>query len=479
MSTLARNSLFSAISLGLKFLSNALLFVILARSLGVADFGSFAFATSLTGIFLVIVDYGFNLQIVHDVAKSPGGVRGILQDICNAKLLLSILSTLAISLTVILSSHSQSSKLVILILWIGALCFSYGQLINSAYKGLNRFEREAYPTVILNLVQFTVILALLAFGQKMIPVAIGYTGARIVYFVVSYRYFASESGRIGFRCNFKNGWRTIIDSLPFGVHSILATIYFQVDTVMISYIKGDSEVGYYQAAMRIVIAAMLLYDIIISPFFPLIAKAFASDQVEFRGHAFSLNKYMFLVGSTISTFLYFFAEQVIGLLYGSSYAPSIHLLQLLAVVIFLRFAGAGYGLIITIADNQRMRAVGVTFSTVVNVGLNFYVIPRYGAVGAALSSIITHVVLVVFYAFFSYKTTHSFFVNAFCLRGLLVTGLAVIFCYYLKPYTILGAIAVFVFLPVMIASVALEKRENKKAFQILAKILLPFNRIRI
>jgi len=465
MPSLAKNSFFSTLSLVLKVATNAVLSILLARVLGAGDFGRFVFATTFTGIFLLIIDYSFNLQVVRQVANAPASVAKIVQQMLSAKLLLSLTSTFVIVLMVLVSQPGQTDA-VILILWVGALCFSLGQFLNSVFKGLNKFELETYPMLVLNCAQLLFIVVLLALGRNLVLISLGYTAARVLYLGISYRSFSRQFGGLRFRIQCREALATLYELLPFGIYAILSVIYLQIDTIMLSYMQGDSQVGHYQAAMRVAFATTLLSEIILSSFFPLVAKVIRSDAEEFRMHTLLLNKYLMVTGLVLASFLMIFADRIIGVLYGGGYGPSALLLKLLAVVVFLRFAGAGFGMIINISRNQKWCTVGVSVSAVMNIILNFYAIPRYGAVGAAVTSIITHLVLNSLYVLFSYRAVKSLFISTLCLRGLVLSASFALAALYLKQFQAAWALVLFLVLPFILARIAMSKAEIESILRV-------------
>jgi len=468
MPSLAKNSFFSTLSLALKVGTNAVLSILLARVLGAGEFGRFVFATTFTGIFLLIVDYSFNLQVVRQVANAPDAVSGIVQRMLSAKLLLSLACTVVVVLTAVMSQSGQTDT-VILVLWLGVLCFSFGQFLNSVFKGVNKFELETYPMLFLNCALLLIVVVLLVLGRNLVLIATGYTAARILYLGISYWYYCRHFGGLRFRVQLREGLTTLYELLPFGIYSILAVIYLQIDTIMLSYMQSDSQVGHYQAAMRVALGTTLLSEIILSSFFPLVARAIRSDSEEFRTHTLLLNKYLLVTGVFLATFLAIFSDSIISVLYGSGYAPSVLLLRLLAVVVFLRFAGAGFGMIINISRNEKWCTIGVSISAVMNILLNCYAIPRYGAIGAAVTSIVTHIVLNSLYVFFAYRAVNSLFISRLCLRGLVLTATFAAGALYLKQVETTWGGALFMALPFLLVRFALSRDEMESMLRVLRK----------
>jgi O-antigen/teichoic acid export membrane protein len=417
---LLKNTIYSSINSALRFFSSALLYIILARALGVEEFGRLMFALSFTGIFLTFIDYGFNLLIVKEVSQKPESLKNWVGSIINAKILLSIIFTIILVITLKILNYTDDTLLIVGILWLSAIFYSFGFFFNNIFRGLNQFQFETYPAILLNASQFIIVGVFLLLGFKILSVAIAYFLARFFYFSYSVYLLSSKVSKISFAFNLSESIKSLKIALPYGVHAILVTLYFQIDTVFLSYFKGDVEVGYYQAAMRILMATMMVYEVVISAFFPVIAASIKNDKEKFDKYALFLNIVVIYIGLVFGIGIFIFSKPIISLLYGAQYQNSIIIMQVLAVVILLRFLGAGYALFITVAEGQKYRAIGVGLSVVVSITLNIILIPKYGAIGAAIASLITHVVLNSIYFYFSVKLTNRVFVDTDLLFSALI-----------------------------------------------------------
>ncbi len=303
-SAVVKNIFFSILTCGLRFLSSTLLFICMARILGVEEFGKFTYALSFIGIFLVFVDYGFSMLIMKEVAVFAKNALGISSDILTSKIILSILLIIVLCIVLKVVNHPTEIKIVIFVLWFAVIIYSFGQYFNGIFRGLNQFQYETYSTTLFNGIQFFLILTLLLLNFKIIAVAFAYLISRIIYFAVSLYFVHKKFGRLSWKFDFLKGIKLIKDSFPFGIQTILITFYIQLDTVLLSYFKGNVEVGYYQAGMRIVMATMVIYDVIASSYFPVISKKIKIDQEGFKKDGLALNKYMFLVGGAMAAFFF-------------------------------------------------------------------------------------------------------------------------------------------------------------------------------
>ncbi|MFZ7131277.1 MAG: oligosaccharide flippase family protein, partial [Eubacteriales bacterium] len=231
MKLILNNIFFSSITLGLRFLSTAILFIIMARVFGAEEFGRFAFAVSFTGIFQIIVDYGYNLLLVREVAASPHKASKIASELLGGKIVLSLFSSIALIIVIRLLHYPPKTEIIVYILWVSSLFYSFGLFFNFIFRGLNKFQNETYSTAILNGILFFTVGTLLYFSFDTIGIAITYMVARTIYFLTSLYLVNKKVGRIPWVLNSNNFFRNLKISFPFGIHAILGSLYFQIDTV--------------------------------------------------------------------------------------------------------------------------------------------------------------------------------------------------------------------------------------------------------
>src|SRR5919198_6566841 len=86
-----RNTMFMAASTLARLLTSVVLFIVLARAWGAQVFGVFAYPFTIASVAVMVVDYGFGLQVVRSVGMRPEAVRDVMRRALAAKGLLSLL----------------------------------------------------------------------------------------------------------------------------------------------------------------------------------------------------------------------------------------------------------------------------------------------------------------------------------------------------------------------------------------------------
>jgi O-antigen/teichoic acid export membrane protein len=199
-------------------------------------------------------------------------------------------------------------------------------------------------------------------------------------------------------------WKELLkESLPFALIGFFVVIYFRIDSIMLSYMKGDEIVGYYSASYRLIDSLSSLIPIIIySVMFPVMSKYLNSldDLKKVWIKAFNLS---FIIGLITTIFVVVFAKYIILIIYGSSYLPSIVVLKILIWAFFIICISSITSGLLNAINKQRLVTFGASIGAIINVILNLILIPRYSMEGAALATVVTEVLMFMLYIYLTCK----------------------------------------------------------------------------
>ncbi len=179
-------------------------------------------------------------------------------------------------------------------------------------------------------------------------------------------------------------------SYPFALAIFLMTIYTRIDFVMIERLmtNGEKEAGIYASAYRLLDAVNVLGILFAGLLLPMSAKLL-KEKKSIRP-IMRLSLQMLMCGAiTLSVATYFFRKEIMFLLYDDASIYSANVLGVLILNFIIISGGYIYGTLLT-ANNSlaKMNRIFVV-SVALNMGLNFLLIPTYGALGAAWTTFLT------------------------------------------------------------------------------------------
>lgn len=389
----AVNTLWGLTSRIVSMLVSFLVTVYLVRYLGPENYGQLSYAVSFVGLFSIIASLGLDTVLYRDLIKHPDQRNEYLGSAFLLKLAAGIAAAILTIGFSIAFSQDDVSRLIIFIL-AGTFIFNAFNIIGYEFQAKVAQKYVSLVTLavtlILNLLKVAVIVTgegILYIGFILLLEAILY--AALYIYIHLWRY----GSMFAWRFDRSIAAQLLIDSWPFIFIAAFSTAYSRIDQVMLKYLLDSTAVGLYDAAVRIAEAWLFIPAIIASSLFPAIVNAKEIGVEEYQKRLMILAGVMGALGIVIALPLSFYAGPLMTLLYGAAFAGAGA-----AFAVYI-WAGMWASLDIVvryflIAENRRFLIFLSSLGTaVLNIILNFYLIPRFGIVGAAWSTFLSYAVL--------------------------------------------------------------------------------------
>jgi O-antigen/teichoic acid export membrane protein len=384
----------------------------LARELGVESFGIFGSALSLLNIFGIFIGFGV-AQLWLKVFGKEGwdGARWIRPSI-NFITLTIFITLAALGLWAYLGPHDDFMKNTLLIMSLFIVGRAFVELVGSKMQLEENYLALAIFQLLPNLLRL-IVLAILIY---IFAIKVNVTDVAWVYSFVSTLFIAagvyqinllkkgsfylkghggkSVNGCIGFikvRNVFSAAW-------PFGMASLFAFIYVQSDIIMVKYISGDIEAGYYSAAFFVLTAILIFPSVIYQKYLIPKYHRWANHNKKMLYNAYKKgNLYMALSGFVTMLFLLSISDFSIPFIFGAKYQNSVVLINILAMIIPVYFISFSVSATLMTGENIRRKVKYMGLTAAINIVLNYYLIGSLGARGAAFSTLLSYIILLLLY----------------------------------------------------------------------------------
>jgi O-antigen/teichoic acid export membrane protein len=180
------------------------------------------------------------------------------------------------------------------------------------------------------------------------------------------------------------------DSWPLVFSALLTMVYLRIDQIMLGNMVGNEELGNYSVAVQLSEVWYFLPMVISSSIFPAIIEAEVVSEELFLAHMQRLYRLMVFIAYAIALPVAYFAPQIVKLLFSSAFAAAGPLAALLVWAGVFTGLGAARNVLIIAKNWTRVNLVTIFLGGALNILLNFWLIPKYGAMGAVVATIISY-----------------------------------------------------------------------------------------
>jgi O-antigen/teichoic acid export membrane protein len=419
----ARNTLFVLFARGTDLVVALFTTMLIARYLGITDFGNFALVTAISLFLGPVADFGFERIIAREIARDKIIAGKYLGSAVIARLALSLL--ILVLVTIMLSfviDWDPNVERAVYLSTFAQLFTSMGLLGVGTFRAFERMEYELVLNFFVNLLYLGLLVVvivldggfILIFGARLIASML----QMILLLSVATRKFVKPVLSID-----KKLLRYLFtEAAPLGIFAILLTATFRVDVFVLSYYKGPVDVSIFEAAHRIIMQFQVIpMSIVIAlfPFFSVIATHSTDALKASYSRAF---KIMFVISIPLPILITPLSGTVISVLYGVSFAPAAASLSILSWTLPFLFLILLQTFVMTAQGRQRFNTICAAIGFSVNFLLDLLLVPSYGFLGASYATLISYVLLFFLTYYFLAKSVGALRFRDYLPKPLLAAG---------------------------------------------------------
>ncbi|KXU41360.1 O-antigen/teichoic acid export membrane protein [Longibaculum muris] len=377
------------------FIFPMITFPYVSRVLLAVGNGKIAFAASVINYFSLFASLGiptYGVKVCAQVRDDKTNLSRTVHELLFINFICMIISYIVfIIMMFVVPEFSNNSTL----LWINSIS------ILLSVAGIEWFYQsiEQYDYITFRNIAFKVLSILLMFlfvhdkSDYIIYGAItilGTVGSNILNIIKLPKYITLK--KIGNYC-IKKHIKPIIFLF---LYSAATMIYTNLDTVMLGFISGDIQVGYYNAAIKLKNILVSVVTALGSVLMPRISYYLTNN---FKEKFYEMIKksfeFIFLIAIPLATYFYFEADSLIIFLAGNGYEQAIPVMR--AIIPSIIFIGIGsvtaWQLLIPLGK-ETYTVLGAIMGGLVDLIINILLIPTYGAIGAAIGTLVAEMVVV-------------------------------------------------------------------------------------
>ena len=386
--------------------------------LGKAGYGEYTTAFEFLAFFGIVADLGLYTIGVREMAKDEKKIPMIIGNIMTIRTVVVVLMVIVAGIAGFMVPKYAGTRIPIAIIIAGiATVFNImTSTISSVLQVHLKMQYNSWASVAGKLVTvgYMAFVIYILFPHTLIPgqataaqfadttgnslyqlIWAGVAGNATMYFIC--HYYARKFTKIGFRFDMDFMKDVMVKALPYGIALILNTIYFRIGSVLLSFIKGPTEVGLYGVPMRMLEAVGIIPLYFMNAVLPVLTRAIARKDgshkkiIQYAYDFLVMGSWPIVAGTVVLAYPIVaivsspeFLSNLQSGFFGSDTA-----LQILIFALAFSFINSLFGFIL-VADNRQTKllirnAVGAGLTIIIDLIL----IPYFGIRGAAFTNVLT------------------------------------------------------------------------------------------
>lgn len=394
--TVLKNTIWLTISQAAGRIIRAVVVIYAARLLGASSWGAFSYALSLAAFLTIFSDIGITGLVTREASRNAELRQKYL---ATAFAIKTVLLLIIISVFLLLAPFITNITEVLALLPLVAALTAFDSLRDLASaiaRATERLELEAGTNIFTNAAIVSLGIIFLLVSPTSLSLALAYAvGSALglfAYIVVLRDYFQTLP-----RAFRKELVRPILVSAwPFGLMGLMGAVMINTDIIMVGFFRAIADVGFYSAAQKPIQLLYILPGLLAVPLFPAMSRLAKEGAERLRGifekavHATLALALPLTIGGVL------YASTIINLLYGSEYAAGAAVFRVLTLTIPLVFPAVLIGNAIFAFDQQKSFLMYTFLGIFGNMFLNFLLIPAFGIVGAAWSTVLNNIIISIY-----------------------------------------------------------------------------------
>ena len=407
---------------GVMLLANALspvfsflIVIFVARFLGVSGLGKFSLVLSIFIIFQTISNLGFAHLITREVSKDKSKASKYLINSFLISLIFTTFTVGVMCLVGYLLNYSDDTTCSIYIISFALIPASLSSICQSICRAFEKYEYVSFSLIGGNLVKAVFGLLVLFNDYGLVELIVVILVSHLVSFLLSlytaFKCIGTTSYKVDLRV-----LKWIVKTAPtFALIFIFSTIYWNIDIIMLSKMKGSTEVGFYSAATKLMSAWMIVPITYVTTLQPLLSVFFMSSYEKFRITCEKSIKYLMVVTIPIAMGTTILAKDLLCLFYKDEFLASTDVLCVLIWTLVPFSAVLVFAHTLIASNNQKIDLRVNVISMVCNVGLNLLLIPKLSYLGAGIATLIS--VCIFLSLQYNFIAKHLFTINFIEVAG--------------------------------------------------------------
>ena len=394
--SIARNGFWLAIS---EVINGLLMFVVtifLARYLGAESYGKLMFALSFVTLFIIPIDLGLSTLVTRELSGEREKTKKYLDNLILFRVITGIAAFLLILIIVQFLGKENEVRYIIYLLGLWTVFQTSTQFFQAIFRAHEKMFYEAVTRISHALILTILSLCFVWYKFELLYFGWAYCFAALITLIIAVIFVWKNFSHFSIKIDIKFLKETFIKSWPFALSLLFVSIYYYMDSVMLGILKDEKEVGLYSAAFKLIVFITIMGSVMSRSVYPIISKLFKSSIKELKIFLENYSKFIFIIAIPIAFGGIILSSKIIRFVYGDNFDESVLAFQILVIFAATIYISTIYAHSLQICNKQKTHLLGMGLGALINVALNLFLIPYYGLIGAAISTVATEIFILIF-----------------------------------------------------------------------------------
>lgn len=366
-----------------------------ARYLGVNDYGIFGATLSLASLFGTVCDVGTMYFAVREISVDLSREQKYLDACVSLRFILGAIYFALVLLSLMAAGWNSYMIVICLIFAVHQFVGSFKSLLVISFQAHEEMKYQAIMYIISNVMTFVFIVAVIfgdygLFGLSLAYVLGNFIGLVYVLWVLKKKFVFP---RISLEFNLYK--ILLLGGLPFALNAIFSAIYYSIDIFMLTQMSNTYYVGLYNSAYKLVDIFGVFYAVYTATIFPVMSKLFKDDKNILNLTLSKSIKYLSAVTIPLSVATLIYATDMIVFCFGSKFSEAGSVLAMLVWSVCFLFMNGATVTALNASNKERSVTVMYILTSMFNVIFNLVLIPKYNVYGAAFTTILSDIFLLI------------------------------------------------------------------------------------
>ena len=378
-------------------LSLALIFTILiAKFIGAESLGDYHLGMSVAAIIGVVANLGIQVIVNREIAKNKNKLSLYLGNAIAIRIFFSLPVAVILSLLISLLLKFQQETVVIIVLAsIYSQLLSNILLVNGALTSLHRVDAVLLVNLSYKLINIFLLVLLLVNGANLEIIMIMLCLSMSVLIVLVFRYMQRLFPDLKIRFSRRFSKLLIFTSMPLIAAAVAEVLSLKIDMVMLGVLESKENVGLYGAVYSIYLAIVMIPLAVTKVFFPNFVQMMEIDVNNAKGLIIKISLMFVAYSFFVAVLLIPMADFVMVSIYTEEFLAAADVLVILAAGSVMVILNRLFNYVLVAIKENVVYMYITMFGTLVNVVGNIILIPIYSIVGAAISTVVTELMILV------------------------------------------------------------------------------------